>query len=155
MIVFADTSALGSAYLGDETDGAWIRRVLFDGDHEVVVSQLADVEFASLLARAWRSGRIDREGLEDRSGAYADDTDDDGAIAVLPLTVDTFAVARRFVLEASLRTLDALHLASADVLSRSRNEEVTFLTRDDRQALAADALGITLFHTEAAPPTDG
>ena len=44
MIIFADTSALGSVYLDDELDSPWIREVLFDRDDEFVVSALADVE---------------------------------------------------------------------------------------------------------------
>ena len=144
MIVFADTSALGSAYLGDEADGSWIRQILFDSEHQVVISQLADVEFASLLARARRSGRLDGDGLTELLEAYEDDTDDDGSLAVVPLTRDTFVTARQFVFEASVRTLDALQLASAEVLSNSRNERVDFLTRDVRQAQAAEALGFTL-----------
>ena len=43
MIVFADTSAIGSAYLGDESDGRWISDVIFDGPDPVVISELADV----------------------------------------------------------------------------------------------------------------
>ena len=63
MIVFADTSALGSVYLGDEEDGSWIEWVIFDGPDPVVVCELADVEFASLLARARREDRIDEAGV--------------------------------------------------------------------------------------------
>ncbi len=148
MIVFADTSALGTAYLGDEADGSWIRQILFGSEHPVAISQLADVEFASLLARARQSGRLDGEGMAERLEAYADDTDDDGTLAVVPLTRDTFVTARQFVLEEAVRTLDALQLASAAVLSNARNERVEFLTRDIRQAQAAEALGFTLFRPE-------
>ena len=49
------------------------------------------------------------------------------------------------LLEAPLGTLDALQLASADVLSTSRNEHVALLTRDVGQARAAEALGFTLY----------
>ena len=37
MIVFADTSAIGSAYLGDESDGRWISDVIFEGPDPVVI----------------------------------------------------------------------------------------------------------------------
>jgi len=145
VIVFADTSALGSAYLDDEEDGPWIRRILFAGADEVVVSELADVEFASLLDRARRAGRIDEDGVAERLSAYAGHSADGGPIGVLPLTRDTVATARRFVLEASVRTLDALHLASADVLFEASSDQVSILTRDVRQAAAARALGFTLY----------
>jgi predicted nucleic acid-binding protein len=145
VIVFADTSALGSAYLDDEADGAWIREVLFDGEHQVVISQLADVEFASLMERAKQTGRIDEAGMAERLQAFGYDTDDHGTLAVVPLTSDTFLVARQFVLAASLRTLDALQLACADMMFNATSEPVSLLTRDGRQAQAAVALGFTLF----------
>ena len=63
MIVFVDTSALGSAYLGDEDSAMWIGEVIFDGPDPVVVCELADVELASLLVRARGDHRIDESGL--------------------------------------------------------------------------------------------
>ncbi len=93
MIVFADTSALGSVYLGDEEDGSWIEWVIFDGPDPVVVCELADVEFASLLARARREDRIDEAGVAERLEMYADHTADDGPIGVVPLTGDTLVRA--------------------------------------------------------------
>ncbi len=149
MIIFADTSALGSMYLDDEEDGAWIRQVIFDGDHQVVISQLADVEFVSLLERAKQRGRIDDDGLAERLAAFEDDTDDEGTLAVVPLTRDTFLTARHFVLAAAVRTLDALQLACADAVFNSSSEPVSILTRDLRQAEAATALGFTLFQPAA------
>ena len=51
-ILFTDTSALGSACLGDEIDAEWIGNVLFEGSGPIVICELAEVEFVSLLARA-------------------------------------------------------------------------------------------------------
>jgi hypothetical protein len=86
LILFADTSALGSAYLGDEIDAEWIGNVLFEGSDPIVICELADVEFASLPARAKSDGRIDEAGLTERLDAYDDHTADDGPIGVVPLT---------------------------------------------------------------------
>ncbi|MCU0723319.1 MAG: hypothetical protein MUC63_06855 [Planctomycetes bacterium] len=40
-----------------------------------------------------------------------------------------------------VKTLDALHLASAMLFRENRAEEVVFATHDGRQSLAARALG--------------
>ncbi|WP_375504620.1 hypothetical protein [uncultured Jatrophihabitans sp.] len=52
MIIYIDTSALGRVYLGDKSDSAELGRIVYDGDHPVVTSELTDVEIASAFARA-------------------------------------------------------------------------------------------------------
>jgi predicted nucleic acid-binding protein len=145
LIVFLDTSALGSMYLGDEDDGAWIAEVVFTGHDPVVVCELADVELASLLARALRGGRITEAEVAERLDAWADHTCDDGPIGVAPVRSDTLARARSLVLEEQVRTLDAIHLAAAQVLAEASDDAVTLLTRDARQASAAVGVGLPLY----------
>ena len=145
MIVFVDTSALASAYLGDESDGSWIAEVIFDGPDPVVVSELADLEIARTLAGARQSGRIDIDEMNDRLDAYNDHTTTDGPIGALPVTSDTIQRAKQFVLRGKLRSLDSLHLAAAQLLAETSNEDVVILTRDDKQSLGAEDLGFTLY----------
>lgn len=145
MIIFADTSAIGSAYLGDESDGGWISEVIFDGPDPVVISELTDVEFASLLVRAKADGRIDASELEECLAAYKEHTADDGPIGVISISHDSFSRAQQFVLQVSIRTLDALHLATAQLLDDANDDNVVVLTLDHRQAVAAQALGLTLY----------
>ncbi|HEY5303014.1 MAG TPA: type II toxin-antitoxin system VapC family toxin [Acidimicrobiales bacterium] len=145
MIIFADASAVGSAYLGDEADGHWISDVIFDGPDPVVISELADVEFASLLVRANSDGRIDESEMAECLAAYKVDTADDGPIGVVPISHDSFSRAQQFVLQVSIRTLDALQLAAAQLLSDTNDDDVVVLTLDHRQAVAAQALGLALY----------
>jgi predicted nucleic acid-binding protein len=145
LIISADTSALGCAYLGDEVDANWICDVIFNGPDPVVICELVDVELASLLDDARSDHRIDGEGIHERLEAYQDHTADDGPIGVVPLTHEIVERAQRFVLKASLRTLDALHLAAAQQVADAGNDEITILTLDDRQARAAEILGFTLY----------
>ena len=145
MILFADTSALGSAYPGDEIDAEWIGNVLFEGSDPIVICELADVEFAGLPARAKSDGRIDEAGMTERLDAYNDHTADDGPIGVVPLTHATLVRARELVLRTSVRTLDALHLAAAGLLADASDDTVMILTNDARQATAAEALGFALY----------
>ncbi len=149
MIIFADTNALGSTYLGDESDGSWIRQVIFDGVDPVVVSELADVELASLLVRAKSDGRIDKSEMANCLVAYTEHTADDGPIGVVAITRDSFARAQQFLLQVSVRTLDALHLAAAQLLGDANGEDVVVLTLDHRQAGAAQALGLPLYKRPA------
>ena len=149
MIVFADTSAIGSAYLGDESDGRWISDVIFEGPDPVVISELADVEFASLLVRAKSDGRIDASEMAKCLAAYTEHTDDDGPIGVVPLTHESLSRAQQLVLQVSIRTLDALHLATAQLLAGVSDDNVVVLTLDHRQAVAAKALGLTLYDRPA------
>ena len=116
MILYVDTSALGSAYLGDEVDGPWVADLLFSGRDPVVTCELTDVEIASLLARAQRDGRLDVAGVVDRLEAYGAHTADDGPIGVLPLNRQTLMQAQQYVLHTAIRTLDSLHLAAARIL---------------------------------------
>lgn len=146
MIIFADTSALGSAYLGDEADGRWISNVIFDGPDPVVISELVDVEFASLLVRAKADGRIDEGELVECLNAYKQHTADDGPIGVVPLTHDSFVRAQQFVLQVAIHTLDALHLAAAQLLADGSDDSVVVLTRNHRQAAIAESLGLTLYN---------
>ena len=145
MIIFADTSVIGSAYLGDESNGHWISDVIFDGPDPVVISELADVEIASLLVRANSDGRIDASEMAECLAAYKEHTADDGPIGVVPITHESFSRAQQFVLQVSIRTLDALHLASAQLFADAIDDNVVVLTLDRRQAVAAQALGLTLY----------
>ncbi|MGH9109063.1 MAG: type II toxin-antitoxin system VapC family toxin [Acidimicrobiales bacterium] len=150
MILFVDTSALGSAYLGEEPDGAWVTDVVLHGDDPVVACELADVEVASLLARARRDGRIDQAGVDrvlELHGAY---TADDGPIGVVPVNGETICMARSMVLEAPVRTLDALHLAAARLLAAASGDTVEILTLDGDQADVALSLGFGRYR----PPRD-
>ena len=145
MIIFADTSAVGSAYLGDEADGRWISDVIFDGPDPVVISVLADVEFASLLERVKSEGRIGEREMAACLVMYREHTADDGPIGVVSITPDSFSRTQQFVLQVSIRTLDAQHLASAQLLADSHDDNVVILTLDHRQAVAAQALGLSLY----------
>ena len=49
-----------------------------------------------------------------------------------------------------MRTLGALNLAAAQLLADAIDDDIAILTRDLRQAIAAEALGFALFQE----PTD-
>ncbi|MGH3822611.1 MAG: type II toxin-antitoxin system VapC family toxin [Pseudonocardiaceae bacterium] len=142
---YADTSALIHCYLVDEADQERLRALLLEGSEPVVTSEITRVELASALSSAARSGRLRRpDWLLARADA---DCGPDGPIALLALDPGTvFPRARQLVLDHSVRTLDAIHLAVAatTVTELAAGEPLEFVTCDQRQAQTAHALGLVL-----------
>lgn len=142
-ILYADTSALVRAYFADEPEHAELRARLLEGDQAVVSSELTRVEFASAVSAAARSGRLRKSRLFlDRFDA---DCSNDGPIALLRLDPEgVFPLAYRLLTEYDLRMLDALHLAvaSTSAAALAGADSVVLVTRADRQAAAAEAMGL-------------
>src|SRR5690625_2232063 len=144
MIIYIDTSALGVVYLGDQSDSTELSRIVYEGEHPVITSELTDVEIASAFARVHRDGVIDSVTADGLLARYGADTSDTGPLGVVAVDSDTFALAQRYGLSASLGTLDAIHLAACRRFGDSTPDEVRRLSRDNRQNEAARALGISL-----------
>ena len=121
-----------------------MRARLLEGEEAVVTSELTRLELASAISVAARAGRLRRPRLFlDRFDA---DCNDDGPIVLLRLDPETvFPLAHRLLMEYEVRTLDAIHLAVASTSARelAGEEPVVFVTRDQRQAAAAIAVGLT------------
>jgi predicted nucleic acid-binding protein len=138
--LYADSSALVRAYLGDEPGSTRLREILLESDDVVVTSELSLVEVARAFRAAERSGRIPRD---DRAleGVEADFSAG-GPVLVIGLRPDpVLRRARAVVLEHRVGTLDAIHLAVAIEERRALDEPIVFVTRDDEQAIAAQELG--------------
>ncbi|MCL2781471.1 MAG: type II toxin-antitoxin system VapC family toxin [Actinomycetia bacterium] len=145
MIIFADSSVIGRVYLDDSDDSDRLRQAVFDGDQPVAVSQLTDVEFAHTVALARHERRLSTKRADELITQYAYDTSDDGALAVIVIDARTFGVARELACaHPTLRSLDALQLASCAGLMAQVAEPVALLTRDARQRDIAKRAGIAL-----------
>jgi uncharacterized protein len=116
---------------------------LLEGKEAVVTSELTRLEFASAVSAAARTRRMGKSRLFlDRFDA---DCSNDGPIALLRLDSEgVFPLAHRLLTEHDLRTLDALHLAVAatSAAALAGADFVVLVTRDDRQAAAAAAMGL-------------
>jgi hypothetical protein len=116
---------------------------LLEGNEAVVTSELTRLEFASAVSAAARTRRARRIRLFlDRFDA---DCGSDGPIALLRLDPeDVLPLAYRLLTEHDLRTLDALHLAvaSTSATTLAGADSVVLVTRDERQAAAAVAMGL-------------
>lgn len=143
-VLYADTSAIVSAYFADEPEHRALRSMLLDGDEPVVTSELARIEFASAVTAASRAKRLRRPAIfMDRFDA---DTADGGPISLIGLGGDdSLQRAHRLVAKDRLRTLDAIHLAVAlEILPEIGGSDVALVTRDARQAAAARRHGLAV-----------
>lgn len=133
MRIFFDSSAVVKRYI----DEPGSQRVLFHSRQaaEVILSILCPLEVISALTRRWKEGAYNDLLYHKLKRSLAADIDQ-----ALIIPVDS-AVVRRTVQcleKTSLRTLDAIHVASAKVSNCD-----LFLTADKQQMKAASLFGLT------------
>lgn len=134
MIVYLDTSILLRVLLGQRPRlaewGSWER---------AYASELAGVEARRVIDRLRLDGALDDDGV-----AVAQEQ-----MAHLEAGIGRINLTRGVLRRASLpmatavKTLDALHLASALLFRERRAVSLVFATHDVQQATAARALGFT------------
>jgi predicted nucleic acid-binding protein len=132
VIVYLDTSTVLRVILGEPRPlavwGKW---------KEAFTSEILGLEARRALDRLRLESVLDDEGIATLQGE----------LARIESTIGTISLTRSVLRRASLpmatpvKTLDAIHLASALLLREHRYEELIFATHDARQAIAARALG--------------
>ena len=141
MNLYAESSAV-LAWLLDEPAGARVRRLL-GGASTVLASDLTVVECDRVLLRAAALGELTEADAADRRAHLAT------AAAhwhLLRIAGDVVDRARRPFPEEPIRTLDAIHLASA-LVARSAVAGVELLSLDERIRRAATRLGLQVHPT--------
>lgn len=126
MKVFVDTSSLLKLY-HQENDSDTIQAVLSDGVTEIVLSEIAILEFRSAIWKKVREGSIDKDVAVEVISCFQGDFDN---FRWIKLTTEVTESASHLLMKygnTGLRTLDSIQLASA--LS-FRGEESLFLTSD-------------------------
>jgi predicted nucleic acid-binding protein len=135
MTIYAETSAV-LRWLFAEEGGEGVRGVL-EAASKVATSRLTLIETRRVIHRAERAGRVTSAQAADLRAIFAQAT---ATWAVLELSDE---VARRaevgFPIE-PVRTLDAIHLASALFL-REALPDLLLVTTDERVRANAQALG--------------
>jgi len=135
-VVYAESSAVLAWLLG-ETRGSEVAEVLQDADG-VIASDLTLVECERVLIRGWSTGVLSEADRIDQSAVLART-----AAHWVRLRVDAEVIDRAlrpFPLE-PVRTLDALHLASA-LVARSVAPDTKVLSLDQRVRENAVRLGL-------------
>jgi predicted nucleic acid-binding protein len=138
-------------------DASAVLRVLFgepgpvvplvDGDR-IVSSQIVEIEAFRAVDRERLAGRLD----DDQTAAKRRELTD--LLAMLDLAaVDGTVIARaRSAFPINVRALDAIHVATAEILATEADDEsLEFWTHDDRQACAAVSRGLTVRGTARVP----
>lgn len=114
---------------------------LRDGDR-IVSSQLVEIETFRAVDRARLVGVLDDAETAVKRKELAD------FLAMLDLLpIDGMVVDRaKSSFAVNVRALDAIHVASAELLAaEAQSEPLEFWTHDDRQAVAATSRGLTVF----------
>lgn len=138
MIVYAESSGI-VAWLFGEPAGEAVRSVLQQATH-VVTSQLTPLECQRAMQRGIATGRLKEGQARDLLARLARSSA--GWIWLRPTPEVLERAGRPFPIE-PVRTLDALHLASA-LAVRSEEPGVAMLSLDARVRQNAGALGFTL-----------
>ena len=138
MWAYFDTSALVKRYV-DEPGRADVVRLLRDFD--VVTSAIAPVELRS----AFRRRSADRSLSPAAAAAVLKRVTADRAFWIMvDVTGTVLDGAEKLVARLQLRTLDAIHVASAQLFAARMNlPAVDFVSADHRQIEGAHGLGLT------------
>jgi predicted nucleic acid-binding protein len=111
---------------------------------DCVTSALLPVALRSALRRRVSEATLDEGRVPEILKRFATDR---AFWALVEVTSDVLATAETLVATHPLRTLDAIHVASAQLFaSRITESELIFVSADVRQTAAAAAAGMTIKH---------
>jgi uncharacterized protein len=138
---YFDTSALVKRYV-DEAGRREVLRLL--RQHDCVTSAVLPVELRSALRRRVSEGTLDEERVPEILKRFASDR---AFWAVVEVARDVLTIAETLLSTHPLRTLDAIHVASAQLFAaRITAPELVFVSADTRQTDAAAAVGMAIRH---------
>jgi len=123
----------------EEAGSATVRRRLTGG--LVATSRLSEVEVASALTRRCREGTLSRHARDRALATLPTDVD---SLYVVELTSEVAQASVALLARHSLRTGDAIQLASCLYLRTQVRDEVQLLAYDTRLNEAARAEGVPL-----------
>ena len=133
MIVYLDTSVALRVLLGQR--GTWEGWGRWSAAYS---SDLLGLEARRTIDRLRLESALDDEGVAEAQEGLARI---EAATGRIPLTRLVLARAA-LPMATAVKSLDAIHLASALRLAENRRGPVLFVTHDERQALAARTLGL-------------
>lgn len=139
MIAYLDTSALLKNYLEEAGSEAVIR--VWEASEAVAISAVGCAEAMATFHRKRREGVISREILDEVVDLFKKEWD---SLNVLEVSRDLHRTIGHLVSEHPLRGFDAIHLASALVLTASSQMDLVFASADRRLVEAAGKEGLAV-----------
>jgi hypothetical protein len=140
-LAYFDASALVKRYI-DEEGRREVLQLL--RRYEVVTSAILSVELRSALRRRVSDGTLDAAQVPEILKRVATDR---AYWRLVEVASGVLAAAETLVAAHPLRTLDAIHVASAQLFAaRITAAELIFVSADARQTAAAAAVGMTIRH---------
>lgn len=136
MWAYFDSSAVVKVYV-QENGRATVLRLL--RLHEVVVSAILPVEIRGALRRRAEENTIESSRLP---AALNQLTADRAQWNMLAVSTEILGRAEEIVAVQAVRTLDAIHIASAKEFAERVRGRVPFISADHRQVEAAAAVGL-------------
>jgi predicted nucleic acid-binding protein len=134
--VYFDTSVVVKRIVresGSEMARSLLRR------HRAVSSAVMPVEVISALARKRKTGEMTAQTFETIASRMRAERD---YWSLIEVNADVLASAEDLVQRTPLRTLDAVHVASALAFRAGAGRQIPFGTADARQRDAAEAAGL-------------
>ena len=141
---YFDTSALVKRYVNEAGRGDVLQLLR---RHDIVTSAILPVEVRSALRRRASEGTLDAARVPEILRHVATDR---AYWTLVGVGSEVLAAAEVLVATHPLRTLDAIHVASAQVFrTRLATPEFIFVSADSRQSAAAVAVGLTARHIQS------
>jgi uncharacterized protein len=138
---YFDTSALVKRYV-QEPGRREVLQLL--RRYDVVTSAILPIELRSAVRRRVSEGSLDASRVPEILKRIAADR---GYWTMVAVGHDIVTAAETLVADHPLRTLDAIHVASAQLfVSRMAMSELMFVTSDGRQTAVAAAVGMFVRH---------
>lgn len=144
---FCDTSAIIKLY-HPEAGTDQMENIFNDEQSDIIISELTTVEFYSALTKKVRTGEITENSKNEAIRNFQKDCHD--RFIVMPLDTRIIRHARnlinRYGSQTSIRTLDALQLASC---LEEKTDEMKFVCADLHLNRTSDLEGISAINPES------
>ena len=137
-LVYADPSFIVKLLLREE-QGADLAAEIYDDSVELFTSLISYAETRSGVATNHRTGLVSEEGLQIALAMFERLW---RRFEIIEVSEPIVRQAGALVVDHSLSGADAIHVASAMVVADAA--QLTFVTWDRRQSVAADALGFDI-----------
>lgn len=138
-IAYIDSSVIVKHYVKTENDSIYASQLI--KKHKIYVSTITQIEVLSALSQKFRCGEISNNALQNVKNYFLFDCQKMGFIQV---GIDVVINAQSLVLTHTIKTLDAIHLASAMLLKKTIETSFPFITADKRLATIAEQEGFSI-----------